>query len=462
MMALVVIIVGLMDVALRPKLDSEIVAAEPVPLAPVEVAPRWRLSTRIAFRFCVVYFGVYILTTQMLPAMNPIGGLPVLSTLGIVSGPVMWVIRHVFHDTRQLTILGGSGDKMFDWVFSLCLLVFAAAITLVWSVLDRRRPNYVRMHKWFRLFVRFAVATTMVSYGMAKFIPLQMPAPPLTRLLEPYGNFSPMGVLWYSIGASFPYERVVGSAELLAAVLLFVPMTATLGGIVALVDSIQIFALNMTYDVPVKLFSFHLILMSLFILAPDIPRLFRLLVMNRPASASTVPPLGRRRRAIQAGIALQILFGAFFLWRGYSGSVQSSATFGAGAPKPPLYGIWVIDRMTIDGIERAALVGDYERWRRVVVQNATTLTFWRMDDTPYGVPAQVDLTAKTITLTLGQGDQRKTIGTFSIDQPAPDRLVLDGALNGRKIRMETHLFPRENFLLVNRGFNWIQELPFNR
>jgi hypothetical protein len=85
-----------------------------------------------------------------------------------------------------------------------------------------------------------------------------------------------------------------------------------------------------------------------------------------------------------------------------------------------------------------------------------------MDDTTYGVPAQVDLTAKTITLTLGQGDQRKTIGTFSIDQPAPDRLVLDGALNGRKIRMETHLFPRENFLLVNRGFNWIQELPFNR
>ncbi|HKW02468.1 MAG TPA: hypothetical protein VJN96_21770 [Vicinamibacterales bacterium] len=444
MMTLVVIIVGLMDVA------------------PTEVIPRWRLSTRIAFRFCFVYFGVYILTTQMLPAMNPFFGLPVLSTLGFISGPVMWVIRHVFHDTRQLAILGGSGDKMFDWVFALCLLVFAAAVTLVWSVLDRKRPNYVRMHKWFRLFVRFAVATTMVSYGAAKFIPLQMPAPSLTRLLEPYGNFSPMGVLWYSIGASFPYERVVGSAELLAAVLLFVPMTVTAGGIVALFDSLQIFALNMTYDVPVKLFSFHLILMSLFILAPDIPRLLKVLVLNQPAPASTVPPLGRRRRVIQAGVALQILFGVFFLLRGITGSIRSSSTFGAGAPKPPLYGIWVIDRMTIDGIERAALVGDYERWRRVVISSATTISFWRMDDTPYSVPGQVDLTAKTITLTLGQGDQKKTIGTFSVDQSAPDRLVLDGALNNRKIRMETHLFPRENFLLVNRGFNWIQELPFNR
>ncbi len=454
-----------MDVALRPPPEGQVAettSPHSSPGLPFEIVPRWRLSTRVAFRFCFVYFGVYILTTQMLPAMNPFGGLPVLSTLSVVSGPVMWVIRHVFHDTRQLTILGGSGDKMFDWVFALCLLVFATVVTLVWSVLDRKRPNYIRMHKWFRLFVRFAVATTMVSYGMAKFVPLQMSAPGLTRLLEPYGNFSPMGVLWSSIGASFPYERVVGSAELLAAVLLFVPMTATLGGIVALVDSVQIFSLNMTYDVPVKLFSFHLVLMSLVLLAPDLPRLFGLFVLNKPAPVSSVPPLGRRRRVILAGIAVQILFGAFFLWRGYSGSLQSYSTFGAGAPKPPLYGIWVIDRMTIDGIERAALVSDYERWRRVVVQNATSVTFWRMDDTTYGLPAQVDLSAKTMTFAVGQGDQRKTIGTFTIDQPAPDRLVLDGALNGKKIRMETHLFPRENFLLVNRGFNWIQELPFNR
>ncbi len=446
----------------EPEVAIHPAAVAAAPSVAAEAAPRWGLLTRIGFRFAFVYFAIYITLTQMLPAMNPFFGFTPLVSHSFVNAPVMWVIRNVFHDTRQLTVLGGSGDKMFDWVFALCLLVFSAVLTLVWSVVDRRRPNYIRLHKWFRLSVRFAVATTMVSYGMAKFIPLQMPEPQLTRLLEPYGNFSPMGVLWYSIGASFPYERVVGSAELLAAVLLFVPITATLGGIVALVDSIQIFALNMTYDVPVKLFSFHLVLMSLFILAPDMPRLFRLFLLNRPAAASPVPPLGRRRRVIQAGIAIQVLLGAFFLWRGYSNSVQSWYSFGAGAPKPPLYGIWVIDRMTIDGIERAPLVNDYERWRRVVIQSATAVHFWRMDDTPYQLPAQVDLNAKTMIITSGPPAQRKTIGTFAFEQPAPDRLVLDGTLNGRPIRMETHLFPRENFLLVSRGFNWIQEFPFNR
>ena len=123
-----------------------------------------------------------------------------------------------------------------------------------------------------------------------------MPAPPLTRLLEPYGNFLPMGALWYSIGAWFRYERITGWAELTAAALLFIPRNATLGAIVALFDSIQIFSLNMTYDVPVKLFSFHLVLMSIFLLAPEMRRLLNVLVFNRTAEPSTDRRLAREGR----------------------------------------------------------------------------------------------------------------------------------------------------------------------
>ena len=57
----------------------------------------------------------------------------------------------------------------------------------------------------------------------------------------------------------------------------------------------EIFTLNMTYDVPVKLFSFHLLLMSLFLLAPDTKRLLNVLLLNRPADVSVIPPLGARR-----------------------------------------------------------------------------------------------------------------------------------------------------------------------
>jgi hypothetical protein len=37
-----------------------------------------------------------------------------------------------------------------------------------------------------------------------------------------------------------------------------------------------------------------------------------------------------------------------------------------------------------------------------------------------------------------------------------------GEMDGKTIQMRLELFPRERFRLVSRGFNWIQEYPFNR
>ena len=71
----------------------------------------------------------------------------------------------------------GSGDKTFDWVLSFCLIVMSALATAVWSLLDRKRANYARLAKWFRIFLRFALAGQMLTYGFVKAVPLQMPFP---------------------------------------------------------------------------------------------------------------------------------------------------------------------------------------------------------------------------------------------------------------------------------------------
>ncbi len=271
-----------------------------------------------------------------------------------------------------------------------------------------------------------------------------MPYPQLTRLLEPYGNFSPMGVLWYSIGASPPYEIFTGCVELLSGILLFIPRTQLLGASLALASTVEVFALNMTYDVPVKLLSFHLVLMSCALLVPDVRRVCQAVFYHR---------------ARWFAAAAQIAFGVYLVALALYGAAQQwKSPFGGGAPKPPLYGIWVIDKMTIGGIERAPLVTDYDRWRRVVIQNATSVTFWRMDDTALTFPGKVDLGTKTITLTRPPSS---TI-VFAVEQPAADRLILDGELDGKALHLETTYFDRGRFLLVYRGFHWIQELPFNR
>ena len=234
--------------------------------------PPWPVTARLAFRFFSVYFGLYVVCTQMLNGFIPFPiNLPNVSDQGPVRWMVEWVARSVFDVTTPLVVTGsGSGDKTFDWVLAFCLRVISVVVSVGWSLVAKV-SNYDRGHARYRLFLRFALATSMLTYGAAKIVPLQMPFPSLQRLLEPYGHFSPMGVLWASIGASPSYEVFTGVAETTAAVLLFIPHTAPLGALVALGCTIQIFTLNMTYDVPVKLFSFHLILMSIFLAAPSSP-----------------------------------------------------------------------------------------------------------------------------------------------------------------------------------------------
>ena len=434
---------------------------EPATL-PADATRPWAPVTRLLFRLVVAYFTIYVITTQMLGSLLPlpVGGVPELQTLPPIRTLISWVAVHVFRVTSPLVITGsGSGDKTFDWVHAFCVLVVSLGITAVWTAMDRRRSRYDRLDAWFRLFARFALATTMISYGMDKAVPLQMPSPSLARLLEPYGNFSPMGVLWASVGASRSYEILVGFAELAGGVLLFVPRTATLGALICLFDTLQIFTLNMTYDIPVKLFAFHLIVLSLFLVAPQARQLLAALGLGPAVALREQPPLARGRRAVRILVAVQIAFGLYVIAVNAYGARAAWVQYGGGAPKSPLYGIWNVESMSIDGHIRSPLLTDYDRWRRVVFDRPGSMSFQRMNDSFVFFAAKIDQPAGTIALTP---PNEKSAMVLRFQRPATDRLVVDGEMSQHAIHMELHLVDRGTFLLVNRGFHWIQEYPFNR
>src|SRR5262249_40762600 len=144
----------------------------------------------------------------------------------------------------------GVGDQTIFWMLLFCILVMAVFGAAVWSVLDRRRTHYRTLAGWFLLAIRILLAGQMLSFGVAKAIPTQMPEPSLTTLLTKYGDLTPMAVLWSQVGMSRPYEMLLGAAEITAAILLLIPRTALLGALLALIDTLQIVVLNMTFDVP--------------------------------------------------------------------------------------------------------------------------------------------------------------------------------------------------------------------
>jgi hypothetical protein len=444
-----------------PSTSPELTPRSSAPAAEeVDQSTYWEPTTRIAFRFCFVYFGLYVLTTQMLPGMTLL--LPDFGVLPPMRNVFLWIGRHILGIAAPISYrTTGSGDKTFNWVQAFSLLLIAATTTAIWSALARRTTHHAKLFAWFRVFMRLALATTFFSYGFSKLIPLQMPTLALTRLVEPFGNFSPMGVLWYSVGVSPAYEIATGAAEVLAGVLLFVPRIATLGAVVGLMDATMIFLLNMTYDVPVKLFSFHLILMLLFLLAPNARNLFDLFVQHQVTTVRCEPALARSRALHRRLVLAQIVYGLFLggmnLWQG----IRSWHTFGAGAPKSPLYGIWEVEEMSVHGMLRPALLSDSARWKRVIFQTPTAASFQRMDDTfrRYGVA--IDTGAKQLTLSAA-GDSSAAKWSLAYQRPDHEHLLIDGVMDGTTMHLGLRFRDPDSFLQRSRGFNWVQEVPFNR
>jgi len=431
--------------------------------APAEIAGKeWSATKRIAFRFCFIYFGLYCVAA-LLPGGLPIPGveIPDPFTLWPFRQVVFWVAAHVFGASLPLVYKGsGSGDKIYDWVEVFCLLVVAAIATASWTIADRKRHHYEVLDRWFRLYIRFSLAMTILIYAFDKLVPLQMSYPYLRAQVQPFSAFSPAGILWNSIGASPAYEIFAGAAELGGGVLLMFPQTVMLGALVCLIDMIQVWMLNMTYDVPVKQYSFHLLLMSIFLLAPQMRRLLNFFVLNHTTAPEIRAPLFRSPRANRMSRWVQV---AFWIWVLALYSYQSAASwkkYGGGRQKSALYGIWDVTEMKVDGNVRPALLSDNERWRRLIFDFPNLVTAQHLDDSFENFGAAVDATKNSLSLT--RQNDKTSYANLKFTRGVPDSLTLTGAMAGHSVEMQLQRVDENKFLLKSRGFHWVQEYPVIR
>jgi hypothetical protein len=58
-------------------------------------------------------------------------------------------------------------------------------------------------------------------------------------------------------------------------------------------------------------------------------------------------------------------------------------------------------------------------------------------------------------------DDKNWKANFYCQRVARDQMTMDGNMDGHRIHMQLQLVDLNKFLLVSRGFRWIQEYPFN-
>jgi uncharacterized membrane protein YphA (DoxX/SURF4 family) len=442
------------------------VAAVPIPAT--AAAPAWSLAQRIAFRFVFCYLLLYNLPFPLyLLYFLPIPGLGAVFTayFKFWDTVVLWTgahVLHLAHPVQNLRGKTGSGDTTYDYVQLLCFAAFAALATLLWTLAAPRGKarEHRRLHEWLRIYVRYALGTILLGYGMSKVIKTQFPFPSQDRLLEPFGQASPMGLLWTFMGVSTPYTVFAGAMEVLGGVLLFFRRTTTLGALVTVAVMTNIFMLNMCYDVPVKQYSLHLLLMAVFLLVPDLGRLANVLVLHRPTEPASLAPPWSARWARIGGLALCVLYLGYTLFTDIQGSLQMPNQFGPGRmAKAPIYGTFEVEQFVRNGQTMPPLPTDASRWRRLMSFYPQVLSVRWMDDTLHRYTSEYSPAKHSVALSPFDGKGEK--GAFTYSFPDKDHVVLQGTLVEETLTVKLRRLDTSRFLLVSRGFHWISEYPYN-
>ena len=371
---------------------------------------------------------------------------------------VLPVAHNVFHVAADVKP-NGSGDTTYNYIQVACALGIALIVAVIWGVFDRSRKRHETVSTIFRIYVRFTLAAAMVTYGALKVIPSQFPPPGLDRLVQPFGDASPMGLLWTFMGFSRGYEMFCGAAELLGGLLLTVRRTALLGALVSAAVLSNIVAMNFLFDVPVKLYSSLLLLMALIVAAPDLRRLANFFVLHRPVDAVPMEPLFRRRALETASLVVRTLAVVAYVGLMLNTAQTQRKQYGDLAPRSPLAGVWNVTELEIDGVAHPPLITDATRWRRVVFDSPLAMSIQLMSDERQRYGLKLDEKTKTITLT--KRFDAKTKMKFAYSRPAADTLLMQGVAGGHQYKA-TCRRTAANFLLTSRGFHWIHELPFNR
>ena len=387
--------------------------------------------------------------------------------------PVHWVGIHFLHLVGIASTFHASDsrDTALDWITAGLVIPAAGLVTVLWSMLDRKRTNYTRAGDWLRYILRLGVIFLMLRYALMKIFPVQMAPPSLAVLNEPLGNTSPMTLLWTTLGLHPAYEMLAGWIEAAAALLLVFRRTALLGASLVIVVMSNVLLYNIFFDVPVKLGAANILLLAVALTFPDLRVLWRLIILRQKVGlTSRWAPASEQagwRWAFSAG---EICFVVFALLQFVPPYAAAYSALGASLKSPsPLSGIWHVDSVIRDdnGLEVATpvLTGlgqpmteiSFEPDGMVMVRAADGM-LWR---------AYVQINAAKHTLTLGSGyfDGDRFAATYTMIQPDADDLILKpigkAATTNGVVKLSRVPLPNRYPLLEERS-HWVNEWALER
>jgi uncharacterized membrane protein YphA (DoxX/SURF4 family) len=402
------------------------------------------------FRVAAIY--VFLWSVQV--AHNDFGWPDSLTGLHWASAVAPWTGRHVLHLAMPL------GESVANWVADLVLAAFALLGGGVWTALDGKRANYRVLDQWLRVWVRFTLACMLFSYGWAKVYPMQFHDITRTDLVRPLGDLTHVKLMWRFMAASKPYTVFAGCMEVAAGVMLLVPGLTEAGALLCLVVMSNVAIMDVAYNVIVKLLPVHLVLLTLYLCAPQLVRMADVLVWNR-AVAPWAPARLSRRPWVDWGVkGLLGIVGGVICVQGFLDCRQLWAERQRRARADvPLEGIWQVETFSASGgvvftpaqAKALRVAPGEDRWLRVVFDEPETVTIQTMNGALDDFDWKFD--PGNGKAEMADDEDKSWKGELTLTQTGPDALSVQGQVNGAAVTATLRRVDETGFPLRDEGLH---------
>ncbi len=368
--------------------------------------------------------------------------------------------KNVLHLQKPITDFpSGSGDTTYNYVQLLVNIILSFLGGLVWLYFSKQKANHSKLYQLLITGLRYYIATTMLSYGFAKVFQNQFPYPYLARLVQPYGESSPMGLAWTFMGYSKGYNFYTGIAEVIGGFFLIFRQTKTFGALFTMTVCTTIFVMNLCYDIPVKLFSGHLLLFATFIAMQDCNNLVAFFFKNKTAQLIQSSFYFENHKKIKLFRYLKWFMVLFLFYVNYSDNKKSYNEDLNYNKAVPLYGIYNAERKIVNNDTVPLIYKDTSNWKQLIISTSGSARVRLLNDSLRRFTFRIDTAKNEIVYFPAKDSSTKFRFKYKVSNGL---LSMHGGVKSDSVVLEFTKYDESKYLLNSRGFNWINEVPYNR
>lgn len=322
-----------------------------------------------------------------------------------------------------------SSDSIYLYGLVACLVVvaFVCSVVVYWGSFSLFFDK--RIVPWCMVVFRYYLALLLLKYGVDKLFKAQFYLPEPNLLFAPMGKLDKDILFWSTMGVSRAYSLFMGMMEVIPAILLLFRRTTLLGSVLAAGVLLHVVAINFSFDISVKVYSFFLLLLSLAVLSPYLKGLLVLFFGKGVVLSEGNGSRLNRKGWVKAFVVVLVLgesVGPYIVRKNFNDDA---------APRPFLHGAYSLDNNRL-------------KYKNVFIHRDGYLIFQTMDDKFIDVKVSINPLNNEMRLT--NYDLQTVVWRYRFD--APKKRLLLTTSNGETL-IGTSVNWRKLPLLRNQ-FHW--------